>query len=313
MTRRNRGPRAGFTLVEILIVIAIIALLVALLIPTVGKVREGARRATCASEIAQINSAIAAYKQEMNVTYIPCVGGGPNGTFRLQAQYPVTPGAGQAGFDSYEAKYLKQVFRYLDLNNTGLQNVNLDANQTLVFFLTGGTFTNFQGFSRNKTAPFSAPTGTEDRLGPYIEFPVSKYATGVSVVPGVLVIPGISVNGDTRMASLLDVWGTPYAYFTFDPNINNYFDPTGKSSYPTPSFTAANPEPPPPSSTVSPYLQTTIKAYNAKGVQIISAGSDRLFGPGGTNWTPGSGVYDSLGIGGDDMSNFNNGPLAAQD
>ena len=45
--------RRGFTLVELLVVIAIIAILIALLLPAVQAAREAARRAQCASNLKQ--------------------------------------------------------------------------------------------------------------------------------------------------------------------------------------------------------------------------------------------------------------------
>ncbi len=47
------GSRKGFTLVELLVVISIVALLVALLLPALSRSREMARRAICASNVRQ--------------------------------------------------------------------------------------------------------------------------------------------------------------------------------------------------------------------------------------------------------------------
>jgi prepilin-type N-terminal cleavage/methylation domain-containing protein/prepilin-type processing-associated H-X9-DG protein len=61
-TRSNTScRRCGFTLVELLVVITIIGMLVALLLPAVGRVRESARQAECLNNIRNLAQAMANY------------------------------------------------------------------------------------------------------------------------------------------------------------------------------------------------------------------------------------------------------------
>ena len=96
---RNRAARPGFTLVELLVVVAIIAVLVALLLPAVQSAREAARRTQCANRLKQLGLALH--------THVTTQGG------RLPSAAP-TPGG--HGLFSALLPYLEQTTLHRQLN-----------------------------------------------------------------------------------------------------------------------------------------------------------------------------------------------------
>ena len=86
---RPSRPRAGFTLVELMVVIGIIAILAALITPAVIGARTSARNAAIKAEIDMLHMAMMNYKNEYG-SFPPCAdldpAANPDGTGRLVSQ-----------------------------------------------------------------------------------------------------------------------------------------------------------------------------------------------------------------------------------
>ena len=287
--------RAGFTLVELLIVIAIIASLAALLLGAISRVKEVGRKTVTASEISQLETAVAKFKTDFG--FAP-----PS-----YAVFP-TPGIAPASGSDAEktARYLQKMFRAyeplnpsqvdLDPSTPGNQGFTFRGNnlsggtligvQSIVWFLGGPNGTGFQ-----PNLPSAPGANASSVKGPYYNFDPNRF-----------------INPETKSDTenlYRDPWGTPYAYFS-----------TGSGKNYDAAYTWAVP------GRASTYLGayrvggTTASPWAAPGqIQIISAGPDTEFGTfySGTTrgeWVPGAGEYtdtSTTGYGADDIANFNNG------
>jgi prepilin-type N-terminal cleavage/methylation domain-containing protein len=314
---------AGFTLVEMLVVISIIGILAGLVLGAVHRAQVHAKNAAIALDLNQLQMACQAYKEKFG-EYPPDFEGltGSNATAvqnailrHLAKAFPRYAPASWTVF----VNDVKAGWQY------DLGSANVASPYTALLFWLGGkpvfngsTITGFTGFSANPQAPFDANNGgtvvsSTSRMKPFFDFDPTRVGGG-AMTSGVITSP-------------YRYWPQG-AYSDFTTGAIAYFRAENGAYWECGSTTVVKfaPDPAESASTVYPAIDsrlsssTSVTYINPSSVQIFSSGldlhygkpaqetiggvtSNRLLYPAGTNYDDGTGyIYDNV-------TNFSNGTL----
>ena len=73
MSVRMREQRGGFSLIDVLVTIAVIALLIGILLPSISMVRESARKVICSSDMRQLGVGVSMFSEDNDGLLPPSV------------------------------------------------------------------------------------------------------------------------------------------------------------------------------------------------------------------------------------------------
>src|SRR5688572_26417446 len=108
LSRRIRG----FTLVELLVVIGIIAILIAILLPALQKARSAANTVVCSSNLRQLSTCMLMYMTDYKGKLMPHWTKGPMWQYQLKPYFGKLPGNTSIGNTETREKILKCPMAY---------------------------------------------------------------------------------------------------------------------------------------------------------------------------------------------------------
>ena len=336
---KSRSGNSAFTLVELMIVIAIIGILASLATVGVMKVLERSKMVTARIEIGQLEAAVSAAKLDLgNADELPSliyvVKSIPD--FASTVQIPsdlLIPYNSNTPVLSQDITDLRiktwTTFQKVFGRNVGKDPTNntyyhppvgaaaalpvtinwpcnektiIQGMQAYMFWLggmyssTGGKYS-FSGFSTDKRDP--CEMASPKRKGPYFDFDSGR-------------VKAIGSMPYSSYLTYVNGWDGEYTYFS-NSSYKYYFKtpPTGATANSNSSFSLIK-DLNEYGAKVAPYVNGNV-FFNAKTFQIIGSGQNQMFGPGGSGWTPGSGLYAIDANGYDDLSNFSSTQLGKKD
>jgi prepilin-type N-terminal cleavage/methylation domain-containing protein/prepilin-type processing-associated H-X9-DG protein len=184
-----RGRRKGFSLIELLVVIGVIAILVGLLLPALASARRQAAQVRCAASMKQLAGAFALYAHD-NKGYYPVA------RWQIPPGAAAEPGIGNLYWSDFIAPYVARNARFnrwLVLNPAGLAA----ARRTVVWGCP-----NWDGIAAPVASGFNADgiSAYENgyTMNPYPTYDVGHPAKAAQAVPAserALVVPSGGEDG----------------------------------------------------------------------------------------------------------------------
>lgn len=210
----HRASRVGFTLVELLVVIGIIAIMIALLMPALNKARRSAQQVACQSNIRQIGMAFLTFAADHR-GHLP----GIQGAVGPQAEY-------------WQGDWLGNAY------DTAGNPINGDTTAYFDSIPQGGTLYKYLGQSgKTLLCPGTAVTNLDDGAGSNGKFDYQAFQlfSGVKLAK----IPKHARPFWSQNAGL----GSPKTYMTTTPLLGEFekgLDPYGQVAPPTPGTNMTN-------------------------------------------------------------------------